>query len=790
MAQAKLRRIILPDALNPSSRKPGPAERSSEAFRELSDALRAKQLISEWNLANSSSATAELQLREALTRTLSDHCYFGYIRPGLKLPQGHPLDTPKLRYEVSTDSGSRDFIRANGTDWLAASGAPRSGNWSVIPKASSRLLVFDLDVRKHRILADGSKLPTTAEERYLEARRSIAQLELLLGMDLRQTYAQLSPSGGVHIFLLLPESVDPAELPASKISNGMRELAQIPRDRWKSELRGDIRSGASNGFILMAGSQIDDPEGYYSPLVADPRWSDFKDYRSGRKLRLLELTDAAVERLREARRLDTALQTERNKKTKALSSEGTTEKLQLLRHTELKASSYSRILQRLRDEPLNSYHEARAQIYRALSCCSSPESIASVCREAGYGRDSYRGRELTDAELLADMESMEQRGLRSMRCGSHCSSIGSDSTVDPERQNRLEELVAEILAASGADQTALDELSSGRARSSALLRARSMLELEAQRVANYGIYGRRKPRGFNYRTLTGEILGAQVYGKLLRHEQVKIAGFRLRALELALGYFGPLFSAGSSTAIASSKELTSLFGWTESQLREALRHLRAVGVISLTHRQISGRASGYGPGESRFFDPILSRKLRAAWGASRVEDAGGEHAFLGGYFDYSRGRVLRPDGTSYTDGYLREVGGGFAGLLEELDIRLPKAAAVGRSVVRRYLGKSLDRYLEISLRSRADELQEAMDELQELGMAVDPDSGVVLDFVADPWTTSEASRKDRSAGRSRSIHGPRIVAGQLGDRSPPDDPGDHRNSPRIAKRKRKTIDAT
>lgn len=789
MAGAKLRRIILPDALNPSSRKPGPAERSSKAFRELSDALRSKQLISEWSLANSSSATAELQLREALTRTLSDHCYFGYIRPGLKLPQGHPLDTPKLRYEVSTDSGSRDFIRANGTNWLAASGAPRSGNWSVIPKASSRLLAFDLDVRKHRILADGSKLPTTAEERYLEARRSIAQLELLLGMDLRQTYAQRSPSGGVHIFLLLPEGVDPTELPSSKISNGMRELAQIPRDRWKTELRGDIRSGASNGFILMVGSQIDDPEGYYSPLVADPRWSDFKDYRSGRKLRLLELPDAAVERLREARRLDRASQTERDRKPKALSSEVTTGKPQPLRHTELKASSYSRILQRLRAEPLNSYHEARAQIYRALSCCSSPESIASVCREAGYGRDSYRDRELTDAELLADMASMEQRGLRSMRCGSHCSSIGSDSTVDPERQNRLEELVAEILAAS-ADQTALDELSSDRARSSALLRARSMLELEAQRVADYGIYGRRKPRGFSYRTLTQEILGAQVYGKLLRHGQVKIAGFRLRALELALGYFGPLFSAGSSTAIASSKELTSLFGWTESQLREALRHLRAVGAISLTHRQISGRASGYGPGESRFFDPILSRKLRAAWGASRVEDASGERAFLGGYFDYSRGRVLRPDGTSYTDGYLREVGGGFAGLLEELDIRLPKAAAVGRSVVSRYLSKSLDHYLELSLRSRADELQEALDELQELGMAVDPDPRVVFDSVDDLWTSSEPSRKDRSAGRSRSIRGPRIVAGQLGDRSPPDDPGDHRNSPRIAKRKRKTIDAT
>lgn len=788
MAEAKLRRIILPDALASPSKRPGPAQRSSEAYLELSAALRSKELISEWKLASESSAISELQLREALTRTLADHCYFGYIRPGLKLPQAQPLATPKIRYELSTESGSTELIRANGTDWLAAFGAPRSGNWSVIPKTSSRLLVFDLDVKKHRILEDGSRLPTTAEERYLEARKSIAQLELILGMDLRQTYAQLSPSGGVHIFLLLPEGTDPSELPASKISNGMRTLAQIPRDRWKTELRGDIRSGASNGFILMAGSRIDDPEGHYSPLVADPRWSDFKDYRSGRKLRILELTGAAVERLREARQLDESLHADRAQRLRS-SDSAPIDRVQPLRNAELSTSSYSRILQRLRDQPARSYHEARAQIYRALSCCSSLESIALVCREGGYGRDSYRGRELTDRELFADMEALEQRGLRAERCGSHCSSIGAESTTDPERQARLEAFVDGILAANSADESSMDELSYSRARSSALLQARSMLELEAQRGADYGIYGRRKPRGFNYRTLTGEILGAQIYGKLRRHEQVKIAGFRLRALELALGYFGPLFSAGSSTAIASSKELTSLFGWTESQLREALRHLRAVGVISLTHRQISGRASGYGPGESRFFDPILSKKLRAAWGASRVEDASGERAFLGGYFDYSRGRVLRPDGTSYTDGYLREVGGSFSGLLEELDLTLPKAGAVGRSVVRRYLSKSLERYLEISLRLKADELRDAVQELQELGMAVDSTSGVILDPMGDLWTSSEDSREYRSAGRSRSSGASRL-AGEHGDRSPPGDPGHQSNSPRIAKKRRKTIDAT
>lgn len=790
MARAKLRRITLPDALAPSSRKPGPAERSSESYRELADALRSKELISEWKISKGNSRTSELQLREALTRTLADHCYFGYIRPGMKLPQGHPLDTPKIRYEVSTESGSTDFLRPNGTDWLGSSTAPRSGNWSVIPKSQSRIIVFDLDVSKHRILEDGSKLLTTTDERYFEVRKSIGYLEKILGIDLRGTYAQLSPSGGVHIFLLLPESVDPGTLPSSKISNGMRILAGIPRENWKTELRGDIRSGASNGFILMAGSQIDDPAGHYSPLVTDPRWSDFKDYRSGRKIRLLEIPQTAVAALQEASRIDDSLRAERSKKSESAPLARPSLDNPLTLRSELNATSYSRLLQRLRDEPPGSFHEARAQIYRALSCCGSIEAVAAICRDAGYGRDSYSGRELSDAELLRDMESMAQRGLTAERCGSHCSSIGVVSIADPQRTAELEARAAKLLIAKISDPDAADAHSYSRARSTSILEARSSLQLEAQRKGDYGIYGRRKPRGFNYRTLIGEVLGAQIYGKLRRHEQVKVAGYRLRALELAVGYFGPLFSAGSSTAIASSKELRELFGWTESQVREALRHLRTVGAIALTHRQISGRASGYGPGEGRFFDPILSKKLRAIWGLSKVEDGAGERAFLGGYFDYGRGRVLRPDGTSYTDGYLREVGGSFVGLLEELDIRLPKAAIVGRSVVRRYLAKSLDRYLELTLRLGANELQDAIHELQDLGMAVDPASGVIFDSIEDLWTSQEASRKDRSAGRSRSIHAPKTVAGQHGDRSPPDDFGHIRNISRIAKRKRKTIDAT
>jgi len=774
MARAKERKIILPDALPSPTKRPGPAERRLESYQALASALRTKELVSQWSLQSSEDATSELQLREALTRTLMEHSHFGYIRDASKLPQSHPKkDRGRIHYSLETESGITDFLRPNDTDWLGSETAPRSGNWSVIPKLGGRLMIFDLDVQKTEMLRDGTEGPTDRDARYAETRRAVEYLERVLGMDLRNTYAQLSPSGGVHIFLLLPEGVDPSELPAAKISDGMRSLAGIAQEDWSQELRGDIRSGASNGFILMAGSRLNSSGSkHYRPLVSDSRWSDFKDFRSGRKLRLLELTGDAVERLREARRIDLE-----RKVTKATSKEVSVDDRSeliepVVRERNLQVGNYARILQRLAAEPPRSFHEARAQIYRALSCCASPETIAEICRQAGYGRDRYRGRELSDSELLADMESMARRGLTATRCGSHCNSLWNEASGSREHRVELTELLAEIRS----ERLQGLELSSTayrRAEESALLEARTTLRRRAQRGGDFGIYGKRKPRGLQYRAVLRETLGERAFSGRLRGESMKIAGYRMRALELVLGYFGPLFAAGAPVAIAPVEELTELFGWSKSQLREALRFLRSSEIIVLEHRQISGRSSTYGPGDKRFFDPRLSRKLRAAWGASKIENGAGEKAFLGGFFDHRRGRIVRPDGSSHTDGYLLEVGGGFSGLLRELQLEIPSFGRVAESVVGRYLTKAVAHYERVASADRI--AQETLDELNlPIASAVQPIP--VDDFVLPLVAMAETSRKDRAKDSPwHSIHR-RELRRSRGDRSPPEDPEDCRPS--------------
>lgn len=776
MGGERTKQIILPDAL--SSKRPGPGERKLEGYRELSAVLRSKQLLSEWRSPRADSESiSDLQLREALTRTLSEHSHFGYIRAGSKLPHSHPRSSGS-RLRMSTESGSVDFLRPNGTDWLGSTTAPGEGNWSVIPRTGSRLFVFDLDVAKLQTLADGTKIPTDSDARYLEARNSLGYLRELLGVDLRSTYAQLSPSGGVHIFVLLPSGVDPKDLPSAKISDGMRALAGIPKEHWGSELRGDLRSGASNGFILMAGSQLAGvtassagSEDYYRPLVSDPRWSDFKDYRSARKLRLLELPLEAVERLRAAKLLDLELRASTATPDGATSAASPVRAPRRLR-PELRPGSYSRLLKRLEDEPPRSFHAARAQIYRALSCCGSLESIAALCRDAGYGRDSHSNRELSDGELLADMESMERRGLRASRCGSHCGSVATGSAELGGRELELSTLREAIQGAELTADPELSALSYRRMEESSLLRARAMMDRRAQRESAYGIYGSRNPRGLDYRAVTREILGERAFQDRLAGGSRAIAGYRLRALELTVGYFGPLFAAGAPVAIAPASELMELFGWSRSQLREALRYLRATSVISLERRQISGKASAYGPGSARFFDAALSRRLRSTWGGSLVANDAGEKAFLGGFFDPSRGRIVRPDGSSYADSYLREIGGSFSGLLIELAVELPRARRVANSVVKRYLSKALARYLAVS--SNAESSDESFEDPRPKSTSrAEPSLRSRNQFSnsAHLRMSERAFCEHRPAGMSRTQRARKICRSSRSDRPPPDEPG-------------------
>lgn len=688
--------ILLPDSLSP--RKPSPSARKLPSYLSLIEALRFKEPISQWYKAPEQNENEpELQLREALTRTLADHAIFGYIQENSKNPQSHPRDE-KSNYTIRAENTK--IIRANGTLWAASEGAPRKGNWSVIPKPGSRLMIFDLDVTKKRKLDDGTVVETSKKERRFEVNQSLNLLSDLFGCNLRNTYSQLSPSGGLHIFVLLPEGVNPKELPSMKISNGMRKLAGIDEKDWSHKLKGDIRSGAANGFILMAGSTLENSTETYKPTVTDSNWPDFKDYRNGRKFNLLQLSEFAVEKLKEAHSIDQELkkkkQTTKNAKTVVV--KGKSRVQEPLASRVLQANDYKQLISRIQLDFPGSFHGARAQVYKALSCCGTNESIAEVCRDAGFARDSYHNRDLTDDELLSDIEAMARRGLSSTACGAHCLIGDSDQLANAER---LQALFRTKALSGVVDGTPLESIDP-----SLIIAARNELNLLRQRQSDRGLYSKRQPRAFEYSRLIEAIVGADTLKRVLTGENLFIAGFRRRALALTVGYFGPLFGAGATNVIAPHSELMKLFGYSQSQVREALRLLRDLNIVVISHKQSSGRSATYTAGDERFFDVTMERKLRVAWSQSKVSSLS-EKSLIGGFFDYTRAAVVRPDGSVFKDRYFVEKAGEMRGLLQELDLESSANIAPAYSVVSRYLSKSTVRHNAIKAEAITSSLVEA-----------------------------------------------------------------------------------
>lgn len=753
--------ILLPDALSP--RKPSPSARKLPEYLSLVETLRFKEPISQWYKAEPKKEnTPEIQLREALTRTLSEHAIFGYIQENSKNPQSHPRNE-KSNYTIRTNN--TNILRANGTLWAASDGAPRSGNWSVIPKPGSRLMIFDLDVAKKKSLADGTIVEIPKSERHIEAKESLTLLSDLLGCNLKNTYSQLSPSGGLHIFVLLPKGVDPKTLPSMKISNGMRKLAGIQKNEWNSKLKGDIRSGAANGFILMAGSTLNSSTETYKPTVTDPNWADFKDYRNGRKFQLLELPTLAVEKLQEAHKLDLDMKQNRQGVVKKKTTEKPTYSKNNTNARILESNDYKKLISRIQLDFPGSFHGARAQLYKALSCCGTTQSIADVCREAGFARDSYLNRDLTDEELFNDIEAMDRKGIRSFSCGAHCSSNGSSQN---SAVSQIQEIFNTRAFSNVLEGTALEDVDV-----SLVVAARSELNIIRQRNSDYGMYRKREPKAFEYSKLIEAIVGSGTFRRVLSGENLFIAGVRRRALALAISYFGPLFASGNSNVIAPHSELMKLFGYTQSQVREALRLLRELKVISIAERQRTGKSATYRSGSEKFFDEILERKLRVAWSQSQVSFSS-EKSFIGGFFDYTRAAIVRPDGSIFKDRYLVEKAGEIRGLLQELNLESSANMAPAYSVVARYLNKSVNRHNRIKAESTVSSLKK-VEIPDSYSSDLSENSGSTYSLMdsnslwTDTSSTNDSNRcKDSLA---KTLHFPSRDPGSIPigkDRSPPE----------------------
>lgn len=629
---------VLPDPLPSFGSKPSPKQRKSAEFLKLQELTSRKLTMDKWDHMD---ADHELLLRATLGKTLEEHFHFCYLGSG-KIPL-----SMKLSKQMRTVSGNGAFYGANGTSWLSVATPPSQGPWGAIPKLGGRGFVLDFDITKDYISTAGDPIrETTMAERRAEALRNVATMGELLGVDLRKSYWQASPSGGIHVFLLLPAGVDPRELPRGKFPRSISELAgrRIP---------GDIRSGGSNGMIVMAGSNFGEEDGQnlvYSPAAVFNMGS--RNYSFGRKIQLLELPESSVDILREWRG--------RSGPTKERLDGDPAKELDFLERS-ASVGSYRGSIANQRvaaalDELTGPYHQKRAFLQAAVGCCATTDELMDLSRQLDIDRDSYRGVELSDSDLRRDFERLQELVVHS-RHGAHCSA--SISALHVRTSSSSE----------GGRPSAEQQLNRLRSRQ-----------------AN-GNFRKRKPVGFDLPRSVLELIGNQRYEAMLKGERKLIPAVRRHAVALLVGYFSPLANAGSSSMVASRERLGQLFDLSPRQVGSALALLRSSGILELVSRQKPGLAATYGAGKAKFQDRRLTANLRTAWGSSARGETTG---MMGSAFDYRRGALIRPDGSHFSNEYLMDRGEALRRILEVSSIDLPRFGVVSMPLLKRYLHRQIE----------------------------------------------------------------------------------------------------
>lgn len=630
---------VLPDPLPPFGSKPSPKQRKSAEFLELQELTARKLTMDKWDHRN---ADHELLLRATLGKTLEEHFHFCYLGSG-KIP----LSMRRAK-RMKTASGNAEFYGANGTSWLSVATPPSQGPWGAIPKLGGRGFVLDFDVTKDLSATDDAPArETTMAERRDEVLQNVATVSELLGVDLRKSYWQASPSGGIHIFLLLPGGVDPRELPRGKFPRAIGELAGRP-------VPGDIRSGGSNGMIVMAGSNFGEENGQdlvYSPAAVLHMGS--RNYSFGRKIQLLELPEASVDILRKWRG-NPAVSGGHANGDSAETLDGPKG------HSPVASYRGSVANQRVAsalDELTGPYHQRRAFLQAAVGCCATTDELMELARQLGIDRDSYRGMELSDGELRRDFERLQELVVHS-RHGAHCSASISALRVRASSSS------------DGGNRSSEWRLSHLRSRQAD------------------GNFRKRKPVGFDLPRAVLELIGGQRYEALLRGERRAIPAVRRHAVALLVGYFGPLANAGSSSMVASRERLAQLFGLSARQVGSALALLVSSGVLRMASRQKPGLAATYGAGRAKFQDRKLTANLKTAWGSSA---RGRTTGMVGSAFDHRRGALIRPDGSYFSNEYLRDRGEALRRILEVAAIDLPRFGAISMPLIKRYLHRQIEK---------------------------------------------------------------------------------------------------
>lgn len=486
---------------------------------------------------------------------------------------------------------------------------PKDHSYGVIPQ--DKLFILDLD--QHR-------------EGYWDLDQQIDFFSDFFKVNLRESLAVITPSGGVHIYLKFPSEYSNEQIAELIPKGSLRSYndAFTYTSGYDVRVDADIRSGFSNGYVVGPGNFVNPEQktqykryflanesfGFKNPsyeiLTVDnssmenlnrivsfykQSKSDSRNSSTNKTSNKIDVKDA-INTVKKPLSYDSSFV---EKEILNEMTVGENETVDLI-HAIPSPDIINSLRKNLANKDIDTFHQARAVIKASLHCCYDNYSIAMACIELGVDKDSYRKESLGFRHLINDINHFK---LLKRYHNNYCY----------EGKKRLKDLKQQKLA-NGKEEFQKSSFTSEDYRE---YNKKKLAEKKKIQRANNSKFA--KPRVLDISKISEDLIKESRKKKL--SQQYK------DAMNIVNYYIQPLSNVGAIRILLAHSDISERLGISSSRVSQAMRILRENEVIRIEQKQRTGLAATYSVPE-KYSHTFLSKALRLAWGKYNSEE----------YYDY------------------------------------------------------------------------------------------------------------------------------------------------------------
>lgn len=455
----------------------------------------------------------------------------------------------------------------------------RGANYGVYPEGE--LMILDIDVKDAKSPAHAR----TLLERQLDV------LSTFFDIPLRETLSVITPTGGAHCYVLLPEGFsfqdDAPYFPRASLGGSMSALVNtIVLEQDASQVRRrltvDVRRSDVNTYVLGPGSWIRDKNGEVGKY--NIAFDDHGFSREHIDAPILRISATGMQNMQKLSRMveDRAASKKYAKQREAALQDQAGQ--EYLGTEDSYPSNRHMIALRKLIRKYPRYHSKRAAIKSALACCYSNAVIADVCMELSLNRDSSKKEPLSYDATLRDIERfIVEDPYHSVFCRNTVGKLQATGSQKHHTASISREQLQEVLKE----------------------QSQKVLQRKKQFVE----------QGARRREVQPAVIDvAKVRDVLMTTTNRLVMPQRVRdALDIIDYYIQPLTNYGVTQIILSRKELKNTLSLSESRVTAATRMLRDTEVLYIDTPPQPGRTTVYAV-NTDMFHKDLSWALKKTWG--------------------------------------------------------------------------------------------------------------------------------------------------------------------------------